>query len=697
MTARTDAHPSDATLQGFARGELRDSAVEHLIEHLDNCPDCRNRAAALPDGTLDLRRAPGRSEPPRIAGAAPPTASPAAASPTLNPSPVSPRTQRPIDVPPELTENTGYEVVKELGRGGMGVVYLARNLLMDRLEVLKLMNKAQVGKPESIERFIQEIRSAARLNHPNVATAYSAHLVGEQLVLAMEYIEGDDLGKIVKARGPLPIPFACFCAREAALGLQRGHELGLVHRDIKPSNLILTKQGKRSFVKIVDFGLAKAKAETPSERGLTATNQMMGTLGFTAPEQLRDARSADTRADIYSLGCTLYCLLTGATPFQGNSAYEVFIAQEAGGVRPLREIRPEVPAEVAEIVAKMMSKDTNARYRQPAEVAAALLPFMQPTTKPSAGPENSPAPSIDDTMRLEGEAAADRKGAGITAKPIPPTLGTSTSELPKTESPSRRPDLRITRDKGRVSRPTMPGKRSRQIKRNLPSPIHLAGAVLLLAIFGAAAIFLFRENPPNGKVVFENVPPDCEIELEGPPVGWMRDGPVITASSVTAGTHHAKVRRGSQEVWSTDVTVGKGGDSLTVRVEVPPPPDPVRAVEVPKQLKQTPPPTSPARPLAEKQLRRDPPPQASRGDQLPPRPDGSRPPPPRGPDGFRPPPPPFEPGGPMDPRGPRPPPPDPRGPRPPPPPQGQGGPGQPPPRPQGPIPGQPGFPGQGGP
>ena len=370
MTARTDAHPSDSTLQGFALGKLRDSAADRLIEHLDGCPDCRERAAALPDGTLDMRKgaAPDPAAAPAsdlaqsrgCASAAPvpnPDPAPAPNTPSAFPSKPIRESRLPPDVPPELAEHTGYEIVKELGRGGMGVVYLARNLLMDRLEVLKVMNKAQVGRPEAIERFIQEIRSAALLNHPNVATAYSAHLIGEQLVLAMEYVEGDDLGKIVKKRGPLPIPFSCFCAREAALGLQRGHELGLVHRDIKPSNLILCRQGKRSFVKIVDFGLAKAKAETPADRGLTATNQMMGTLGFTAPEQLRDARSADTRADIYSLGCTLYCLLTGATPFQGNSAYEVFIAQESGGVRPLRTVRPEVPAEVAEIVAKMMSKE----------------------------------------------------------------------------------------------------------------------------------------------------------------------------------------------------------------------------------------------------------------------------------------------------------------------------------------------------
>jgi serine/threonine protein kinase len=283
--------------------------------------------------------------------------------------------------PPELAGLRGYEIVRELGRGGMGVVYLARNTVMDRPEVLKVMNQKLVGRPDAVERFLQEIRSAARLIHPNIATAFSAHLLDDLLILAMEYVQGDDLSKVVRARGPLPIAHACYYMYQAAQGLQCAHELGLVHRDIKPGNLILARAGKRTAVKIVDFGLAKAKTEVPSERDLTGTNQMMGTPGYTAPEQLHDAKTADIRADIYSLGCTLYCLLTGGGPFKGENPVAVLFAQQAGRMTVLREARPEVPEGLAKLVTRMMASDPRDRYRQPAEVAAALVPFVKQGAK----------------------------------------------------------------------------------------------------------------------------------------------------------------------------------------------------------------------------------------------------------------------------------------------------------------------------
>src|SRR5262249_11486156 len=146
-----------------------------------------------------------------------------------NPPPAVPH------VPPELADLQGYEILRELGRGGMGVVYLAHNKLINRPEVLKVMSKALVGHPEAVERFLREIRSAGQLIHANVATTFSAYQLGELLVFAMEFIEGDDLAKVVRERGPLPVPNACYCVHQAATALQRGFELGMVHRDIKPS------------------------------------------------------------------------------------------------------------------------------------------------------------------------------------------------------------------------------------------------------------------------------------------------------------------------------------------------------------------------------------------------------------------------------------------------------------------------------
>ncbi len=200
----------------------------------------------------------------------------------------------------------------------MGVVYLAHNRLMGRDEVLKVVSKHLIERKGVLERFSREIRSAARLMHPNIVHAYSAFRCGESVVFAMEYVEGLDLAKLVKAKGPMSVAHASYFVHQAALGLQHAHEQGMVHRDIKPGNLMLTRKGDKSVVKVLDFGLAKATRESPLEGGLTQEGQMLGTPDFIAPEQIRDAQSAGIQADIYSLGCTLYYLLTGGPPFRGR-------------------------------------------------------------------------------------------------------------------------------------------------------------------------------------------------------------------------------------------------------------------------------------------------------------------------------------------------------------------------------------------
>ena len=234
--------------------------------------------------------------------------------------------------PPERRfQGPGYEVLGELGRGGMGIVYLARNVLMDRREVLKVVNKELLDKPGVAERFLREIRSAAMLRHNNVVQAYSAIQAGELLLFAMEYVDGEGLDRVVQRQGPLPIPYACHYISQAALGLQHAHEHQMVHRDVKPQNLILSRQGKKHVVKVLDFGLAKAKREGEAVTELTGVGAMMGTPTYMAPEQAQDAASADIRADIYSLGCTLYFLLTGAPPFTGKSAFAILQAARIHG------------------------------------------------------------------------------------------------------------------------------------------------------------------------------------------------------------------------------------------------------------------------------------------------------------------------------------------------------------------------------
>ena len=226
--------------------------------------------------------------------------------------------------PAALIGHPRYQVQELLGVGGMGAVFKARHLLMERTVALKLINHDLIDQPGAVERFRREVKAAARLTHPNIVAAYDAEQAGDAHFLVMEYVEGASLARLVDAERPLAAALACDYVRQAALGLQHAHEQGMVHRDIKPHNLMLTPRG---HVKVLDFGLARfaqesqpagaltrpPAAETAGAVGesLTQAGSVMGTPDYMAPEQIRDAHAADVRADIYSLGCTLYGLLAG--------------------------------------------------------------------------------------------------------------------------------------------------------------------------------------------------------------------------------------------------------------------------------------------------------------------------------------------------------------------------------------------------
>jgi serine/threonine protein kinase len=280
-------------------------------------------------------------------------------------------------LPPGLADHPDYEFKKELGRGGMGVVYLAYNRLLDRDEVLKVMGRHLMDRPGVQDRFHREIRAVARLRHPNIVSAYSAFRLEESLVLAMEFVPGLDLSKMVKATGRLPIAHAAAFVYQTALGLEHAHEQGLVHRDVKPGNLMLSRLEGKATIKILDFGLARATREDALDATLTAEGQVLGTLDYIAPEQITDAKRADIRSDIYSLGATFYYLLSGRPPFSASSFYEMCQAHISRTPQAINLVRPEVPAELAAIVNHLMDKDPSRRPQTPKEVAEALTPFFK--------------------------------------------------------------------------------------------------------------------------------------------------------------------------------------------------------------------------------------------------------------------------------------------------------------------------------
>jgi serine/threonine protein kinase len=488
MAAQPAVHPSEDALRAFALGKLDDATSSVLMSHLDGCPDCCKFLAALSgDDFLNrLRQAQSRSSTPApaksladAAGAAQPPAS-------QTPTP---------DLPPELAANPQYEIMRELGRGGMGVVYLAKNRLMDRLEVLKVVNKTLLDHPGAVERFLREIRSAAKLSHPNIVGAYSAVQQGELLAFAMEYVEGEDLAKLVKSQGPLPVAHACNYVQQAALGLQHAYEKKMVHRDIKPQNLILTRDGKKHIVKVLDFGLAKATREKQEDTGLTGEGAILGTPDYIAPEQTLDAAKADIRADIYSLGCTLYYLLSGHPPFSASSLGAILMAHHSQEARPLNLVRLEVPEELAAVVRKMMAKDPAKRYQTPLEVVQALGKCLKPS-----GKSTPPKPSLE----VSTEAGA---------KTVPPPLpAVSVVEAMKQAPvwPEFESFAEGSLTEGNIASVE---RRKSPSARKLPAPVvkqssagkwwvggGIASGVLLLVLLGMWAGGVFKAKTPATKI-----------------------------------------------------------------------------------------------------------------------------------------------------------------------------------------------------
>lgn len=396
-------HPTPDELLGFGQGRLTADRQQEIEQHVETCDLCCERLRAVPDDTLVGRL--------RL-------------SETLAQGTRDTRSRLEAStVPAVLIHHPRYRILKRLGAGGMGVVYKAEHRLMERAVALKVINLRLIKHRTALERFRLEVKAAARLAHPNIVTAYDADEAGELQILVMEFVDGISLARQVEKAGPLPIRFACQFARQAALGLQHAHEKVMVHRDIKPQNLMLTRDGR---VKILDFGLARfiREVDQPSrdpatpfdagprdqhaETGLTQEGMTLGTPDYIAPEQIRNARTADIRADIYSLGCTLYFMLTGQVPFPQSTTAEKLAAHLHQQPSRLTHLRPEIPAGLVAVVERMMAKEPTDRYATPAEVAAALLPFLQFEVARPAQPVPQPraiASTVDDFFKLEETAA----------------------------------------------------------------------------------------------------------------------------------------------------------------------------------------------------------------------------------------------------------------------------------------------------
>ncbi|OAI49361.1 hypothetical protein AYO44_06415 [Planctomycetaceae bacterium SCGC AG-212-F19] len=377
-----------------------------------------------------------------------------------------------------------YLMLERLGEGGMGQVFKARHLRLDRIVAVKLIRKDRLGQADAVERFRREVQAAAQLAHPNVVLALDGDEIGSTLYFTMEYIEGIDLARLVRETGPQDIAMSCSFIRQAALGLQHIHEHGLVHRDIKPSNLMISHaygQPSGGVVKILDLGLARLRWKNdPNQPALSSSDMItraglvIGTPEFIAPEQAVNAHGADIRADLYSLGCTFYFLLAGKPPFRQGTPLETLFAHRFEEPVPVDQHRPEVPPAVATIVHRLMAKAPADRFQTPGELAAALLACANGCSSSAL------VPTSNDTSL--------------------PTLITSPVPIPLESRPAQADQGRAARPRrGHRLRPALPGafraNGSRWLPRTPQRRLLLGAGSAFILLITVSLVWSLLGNP----------------------------------------------------------------------------------------------------------------------------------------------------------------------------------------------------------
>ncbi|MCI0378794.1 MAG: serine/threonine protein kinase [Gemmataceae bacterium] len=266
-----------------------------------------------------------------------------------------------------------FELIEAIGVGGMAAVLRARDTQLDRFVALKILPPDMAQDVENIARFHQEARAAAKLDHENIARVFFCGEDQKLHFIAFEFVEGENLRTLLERRGRLPVPDAVRIILQIATGLEHAASRGVVHRDVKPSNIIISPNGR---AKLVDMGLARS-LEAQRDRGLTQSGVTLGTFDYISPEQALEPREADSRSDIYSLGCTFYHMLTGQTPTpEGTAAKKLHHHQNVAPIDP-RELNPDVPDDVAIILGRMMSKNPRERYQRPVHLVQHLMQVAQ--------------------------------------------------------------------------------------------------------------------------------------------------------------------------------------------------------------------------------------------------------------------------------------------------------------------------------
>ena len=436
-----------------------------------------------------------------------------------------------------------YEVLEKLGQGGMGMVFKARHRVMKRIVALKILPPSVIKSEKSVKRFHREAIAAAKLNHPNIVTAHDARQDKGIHYLVTEFVDGSDLASILRQHGGLPISQAVDYVLQVAKGLEYAHGEGVIHRDIKPANLLLDGKGT---VKILDMGLARIE-ESPAQHAateddLTNTGCMMGTVDFMSPEQAENSKSADHRSDIYSLGCTLYCLVSGKPPFAKGTAMTRFLAHREQPAPSLTEVPDDVPDELDIVYQKMVAKRPEDRYQSMSEVVAALEHCHQPGQ--TVGMSVGSSVEQDPMAWLTG---ASEQPTALSKDPVSATLQEtidyrSEGETQAGDAPPAAPKKRI----------------------GLGVGIGVAALVLL----GIVSFVVIRIMTPAGTLVVEVNEPSAEVKVDGDEVTIVPENGEPVEITVGEGEHVLTVSKGGFQTKTQSFTISSGGkETVSVTLE----------------------------------------------------------------------------------------------------------------------------------
>ncbi len=491
--------PSVAQLRDLSLGRLTAEASDDLLSHVNSCETCRSELETVDEGEDSLiasLRTPGHLDQfqaePDCDRAMAKALGALADAVERNSNPVSHNAEnaerRGWD--PSLPQQIGeYEIVRPLGRGGMGNVFLARHTKLGREVALKVLANHRLGDERVRDRFETEMRAVGRLSHPNIVTAHDAREVDGTAVLVTEFIDGFDLGQLLKRTGALSIADACEIMRQTAVALEYTGSQGFVHRDVKPSNIMLGRSGE---VKLLDLGLARLQFGDADRPDMTGTGQAMGTADFIAPEQVSDSRSVDIRADIYSLGCTLFNLLAGVPPFaeKHSTVFAKMTAHVSTPAPSLSSFRPDAPIELVQLVDSMLAKEPIARPQTPREVAERLSAFT----------------SGHDFPQLVEKAEQSRE---LTAKDAEPEAGKRVGPRQFSASHARSAARREASAFGSRLPQSQPF-----FRRSVPMSMLIATGFASL-LLGFAFGVIVKITYPDGTMVSHHVPAGGKVDVAG--------------------------------------------------------------------------------------------------------------------------------------------------------------------------------------